>query len=206
MNLNHDRKAITLFFNPFVYIAGTKALFIGLGGLLLAGLVGSLCNTHFDGVLDTHTGAHVALWGFLSEGIIDWLCLAAVLLFCGMLVSKTAFRIIDVVGTQALARWPTIFISLATLPKGYQRFTSYLIESFLKPGAKAGFNAADAVIFCAVVIVMIPLIIWMVFLMYKAYSVSCNVKGGKAVGTFIAGLIVAEILSKLALYWLLKLT
>ena len=39
--------------------------------------------------------------------------------------------------------------------------------------------------------------------MYKSYSISCNVKGGKAVGTFIGGIILAEVLSKLALYWLL---
>jgi hypothetical protein len=33
----------------------------------------------------------------------------------------------------------------------------------------------------------------------KSFSVSCNVKGGKAIGTFIASLVVAEILSKLCL-------
>ena len=52
---------------------------------------------------------------------------------------------------------------------------------------------------------MLLLLCWEVALMYKSYSVSCNVKGGKAIGTFIAGLLLAEILSKSALYWLLKL-
>ena len=39
----------------------------------------------------------------------------------------------------------------------------------------------------------------MVALMYKSFSVSCNVKGGKAIGIFVAGLLVAEVLSKLCL-------
>jgi TRAP-type mannitol/chloroaromatic compound transport system permease small subunit len=178
---------------------------MGLAILLLTGLLASLSNTHFDGVLDTHTGARVPLWFFLSEGIIDWLCMAIVLLVCGTLVSRTAFRMVDVFGTQALARWPAIFVSLATLPAGYQRFTHYLVELFLKPGAKTEFNAADAVIFGAAILVMIPGVCWMVFLMYRAYSVSCNIKGGKAVGTFIPGLVLAEILSKVGIYYLLKL-
>ena len=38
--------------------------------------------------------------------------------------------------------------------------------------------------------------IWMIALMYKAYTVSCNVKGAKVVTTFILSLILAEILSK----------
>jgi len=50
---------------------------------------------------------------------------------------------------------------------------------------------------------MIVLLCWMVALMYKSYSVSCNVRGGKAIGTFIAGLLLAEILSKIAVYRLL---
>ena len=205
MNLTNERKPATLFFNPFVYVAGAKALFLGLATMLLTGLIGAWSNTHFDGVLDTHTGAHVPLWFFLAEGMVDWLCLAVVLLVAGAIVSKTAFRIIDVLGTQALARWPAIFISLVTLPKGFQRFTQYLTEQFLKPGAKVEFSAVDAAAFCVAVMAMIPLVCWMVFLMYKAYSVSCNVKGGKAIGTFIAGLILAEILSKVAIYSLLKL-
>ena len=203
MNLNHERKPTTLLFNPFIYIAGAQALGLGLVAILLAGLLGYVSHTHFDGVLDIHTGAARPLWVFLSEGMIDWLCLSLALLMFGKLISRTPFRAIDVLGTQALARWPTVFLSLITLPKAFQRFGSYLVEQITRQGGKIEFNTADAIIFLAVVAAMIPLLCWMVALMYKSYSVSCNVKGGKAVGTFIGGIILAEVLSKLALYWLL---
>ena len=49
------------------------------------------------------------------------------------------------------------------------------------------------------------LLCWTVVLMYKAYSVSCNIKGAKAIVSFIIGLIIAEVLSKVALSGVLKL-
>jgi len=42
--------------------------------------------------------------------------------------------------------------------------------------------------------------VWMVWLMYRSYSTCCNIRGAAAVGTFIAGLLVAEAASKLILF------
>ncbi len=63
-------------------------------------------------------------------------------------------------------------------------------------------QSADTLFFVIMVIVSLLALIWMAALVYRAYSVSCNIKGGKAIGSFIAGLIIAEILSKLGI-WLL---
>jgi len=206
MNLGSERKWTTLIFNPFVYVAGTKALGFGLVAILAAALIGAIGCTHYDGVLDTHVGAPAPLSLYLAEGVIDWLCLALVLLIFGKLVSKTDFRVIDLLGTQALARWPTVFTSLVTLPPAVGRFSRELVDQISTSGGKLEILATpDAVIFFAVTIIMLPLLIWMVVLMYMSYSVSCNVKGGKAIGTFIAGVLIAEILSKIGLYALLKL-
>ena len=188
------RKIGTTLFDPFVYIAGWPALFIGLGAILLAGYLGSISNTHFDGVLDTHSGAHAPLWFFLSAGIINWLCMGVVLLILGKIASKTSFRTIDLLGTQALARGPSLIAALATLPAGYSRFTRYLIA-----GAAGPVNGMDAFVFCAAVLIILLSLGWMITLMYNGYSVSCGIKGGKAAGTFIGGLIMAEILSKIVI-------
>jgi hypothetical protein len=196
--MNPQKKSVTVLFNPFYYIAGAPALGLGLAAILLAGLVGSLGNTHFDGVLDTHSGASAPLWFFLSEGIIDWLCMGVVLWLCGKMISQSAFRALDLLGTQALARWPTLLIALLTLPPAFQRFTKELLA--LLTHGNSQLNIFDLVVFAAIVIAMIPLVCWMVALMYRAFSVSCNVTGGKAIGAFIAAIIIAEILSKLCLY------
>ncbi|HMJ65058.1 MAG TPA: hypothetical protein VK615_06885 [Candidatus Binatia bacterium] len=201
--MNTDKKPITLLFNPFVYIAGGKALALGLLTILVASLLGSLSTTHFDGVLDTHTGRAAPLWFFLVEGVIAWLCLSLVLLILGRIISQTSFRSIDLLGTQALARWPTIFSALVCLPPAVRRFSNQLLEQ-IKRGGEFHINVADAAVFAVVLLAIIVFTCWMVALMYKSFSISCNVKGGKAIGTFIAGLLIAEILSLFCIWSLAK--
>jgi hypothetical protein len=204
MNAQQKSKLITLLFNPSVYVAGRKALLLGWAAIFLAGLLGALGKTHFDGVLDVHTGASAPLWFFVCEGFVAWLCLSAMLLIAAKITGRTAFRLIDIAGTEALARWPTIIISLIALPKGYQRFNTYLADQLLSQHGNIDFVGSDSFVFLSVVLGMIVLICWMAFLMYKAYSVSCNLTGPRAVISFIIGLIAAEICSKLLLYWLLR--
>jgi hypothetical protein len=204
MNADDKRKLSTWLFNPFLYVAGAKALLIGWTAILLAGFLASLSKTHFDGVLDMHTGIAAPSGIFLAEGFVDWICLTVALLIAGRIMSRTSFRTIDLAGTQALARWPTVLVSLIALPPGYQRFSAHLIEQFLKRGERIEFAGADAFVFAAVVLGMILLLCWMVLLMYRSYSVSCNLRGAKAVLSFIGALIVAEILSKAAWYWFLN--
>ena len=113
-------------FDPFTYLAGGGALALGLAAILLAGFVGSFSNTHFDGVLDIHTGRAASLGMFLGEGLVNWLSISIVLLILGRIASKTPFRSIDMLGTQAMARWPTLIAAIATLAPPHQRYVAHL--------------------------------------------------------------------------------
>ena len=186
-------------FNPFHYVAGGQSMGLGLVVILAAGGLGALSQTHFDGVIDVHSGRAAPLWAFLAEGLINWLSLAIVLLIVGMLASKSSWRAIDLFGTQALARWPMLLSALATLLPGYQRFTQHLAWKLLKEGNEPIVQVADGVAFGIVVGVILVALIWMIYLMYKAFSVSCNLRGGKAVLLFIVALIAAEVISKIAI-------
>ena len=185
-------------FDPFTYVAGGKSLAIGLTAILLAGLVGAWSKTHFDGVLDVHTGRNAEIRDFLAEGVIDWICLAAVLLLLGKIVSRTAFRTRDVFGTQAMARWPSLIIALSALAPPYRRYADYMAWKLGMVGEVADVASTDVLFFGLVVLAVILVTVWMVWLMYRAYSICCNLSGSRAVGTFIAGLIAAEAISKLA--------
>jgi len=70
--------------------------------------------------------------------------------------------------------------------------------------AETTINSTDAVIFLVAAIIDVLMIIWMIALMYKAYAVSCNLKGAKAIITFVIGLILAEIVSKVLILALLS--
>ncbi len=190
----------TWLFNPFVYIAGWQSLLLGLVAILAAGLLGFFSNTHFDGVLDMHTGLAAPLSLFLAEGIIDWLTLGIVLLVIGKIVSHTSFRVIDVLGTQALARGPMLLAAAVSLVPSFQRVLSELMGGLARPGGSLNISLTDGLLFGLAMLVSLLALIWMVALMYRAYTLCCNVKGSAAIISFIVALIIAEIVSKLAIY------
>lgn len=194
--ITSDSSKTPWLFNPFVYIAGWKALWIGVAVILAAGYLGSYSNTHFDGVLDTHSGRNAPQWFFLAAGIVDWLCMGVVFWVIGKRVVKKPFRAIDVFGTQALARWPTVFTALAALSPAYTRCIHALIKYSRTQKFSDGFHPADAVVFGTVVVVMLLVLFWMVRLMYNSYKISCDPDREKAGWTFVVGLVIAEIVSK----------
>lgn len=192
-----NRSVSQWLFNPFRFVAGYKALMLGLGIILISALIGSLGNTHFDGVLDVHIGNEAPLWYFFAEGVIDWLSLAVPLFFFGLILSPSSPRMIDVFGTQALARWPYLITSIAMLSEANLRFSMHLMSRITSTAASGALNYADMCIFILAAIVTVLMIVWTVALMYRAYAVSCNIKGAKAIITFIVSIIGAEVISKL---------
>jgi hypothetical protein len=191
-------------FNPFQFIAGFKSLSMGLLIMAAAALIGSFRYVHFNGVLDLQVDLiekhEFGLWVYFVEVLIDWLCLSTVLTIAGFFTSKSSLRIIDVFGTQALARTPYLLSVIAILPKGTQRIIEYIIWKQLHKGTAVSIQPPDIIFFILTMVTVILMVVWMVALMYKAYTVSCNVKGQKAIISFIAGLIAAEALSKLLIW------
>ncbi len=181
-------------FNPFIYLAGTRALLIGLAAMVLTGLIGFYSHTHFDGVIDIHSGRISPLTSHLLEQLIVWGVATAFFYLSGIIFSTSRIRFIDVAGTMAFARWVMIFPALlgflvhapATQPQTVDE-----IMKMITPG------------FIAVGLLSVVFAIWLVALMYNAYTVSCNMKGGKATGTFIVTLILAETLASLIIHYCL---
>lgn len=175
--------------NPFVFVAGAKALVTGLAVITLTSVIAWWSKTHFDGVIDAHLGSGGPWWLFLCEGLIDWLCATLVLYITGRILSTSAIRLVDVAGTMALARYPMFFAAIA---------------GFLSPGEIKSVADLDATFFL-VALLLLACGIWMIILMYHAFRISCNLKGTRLVAGFIIGLLVAEVLSKLLLYSLDKI-
>jgi len=198
-----DKLTIEWLFNPFRFIAGFKALLLGLAIILISAFVGSFGNTHFDGVLDVHTGLEAPLWFFFAEVLINWVCMVIPLFFFGLIVSRSSFRMIDVFGTQALARWPYLIAAIAMFPDANRRVLEYLMFKLTQTAPAVVINSIDVFVFGFAMILVILMLIWMVALMYRAYVVSCNIKGAGAIITFIVSLIGAEVLSKFAIFSLL---
>jgi hypothetical protein len=173
-------------FAPFTYIAGWKALIIGFLFFIITSLIGYYTNIHFDGPINLHCGLTLPFYFYLLENTIAWLSMVIVFYVFGLMLSKSAFRLIDIAGTIALARAPIALTSLGILPWfKFLNTTSMLFIPFS-------------------FLYTLP-VIWIIILYYHAYGISCNLKGIKLIISFIAGIFLAEIISKIAVVHLYKL-
>ena len=173
-------------FNPFIYIGGSKALLFGWIAMILASFVSYFSLTHFDGALDIHFGFRGRYIFYVLEQLIAWISTTIPLYVLGILFSKSKIRFIDVAGNVALARAVTLPVALF----GFFPIFPLDIES----PAKLALATVPILAFA----------IWMITLLFNAFVVSTNIRGNKAIVCFIVGIIVAEILSKIAIYYLFK--
>jgi hypothetical protein len=190
------RSPALVLFNPFHFLAGGAALALGLAVILLTGLLSRLSHSHFDGVLDFHSWPSTVVAPLslhLAEGLIAWFLPSLLLYGAGKALSHGRARALDVFGTQALARAPHLLTALAALLPGYQRISERVGTAVLtgswslltdEPAALAAFVFALLVVLLAT--------IWMVALMYRGYVLSCNLKGARAIVSFIVALLLAE--------------
>lgn len=183
-------------FNPFEFVAGWTSIFIGMSILLITALVCFYGDIHLDGVLDLHLHTQSDFRISLAEGLINWMSMVVFIYASGLILSKSAIRIIDVMGTQAMARFPMLIAALASLLLSGNKVVMYFEYEFLKTGVPVELGTTDIFFFALITIITVLMLIWMAALMYKAYSVACNIKGATAVLSFTACIIFAEILSK----------
>ena len=200
IKLNNNLQKRTLaqwLFNPFQFIAGGSALLLGLAIILIIAYINSLRNASF--------GKNTPLWFYYTYGLNNWLWISVTLYFAGRIISHSSLRAIDVLGTQALARAPYLLSALVKLSIGYNRFADFIISLSSHRTSAVNITPNDSLLFVIVIIICFLLFIWALVLMYRAYAISCNVKGRKAIVSFIVAFIVAEILSNLVFFGSLSL-
>jgi len=171
----------SLVLNPFRKIAGWEALLVGVVIMALTAVIGKFNSVTFDGVLDVSPGMVFDFSAAFAMQAVIFFTLFLTMWLSGICFSKSKLRAIDVAGTMALARSPMLLLA---------------ILFFLPITPESPYDIPRVIIS---VLICIPFVIWTIILMYNAYSVSCHLKGTKAVVSFIGALIVAEILSKLVL-------
>lgn len=174
-------------FNPFKKLAGGKALGLGMAILLLTAVVAGFSNCHFDGAFDAHVGAEMPVIVYYLEAIIAWGVTALTFYLAGVLFSNSKVRLIDILGTTALARYPFFFIA---------------VLGFALPVANPDELPPLTPGFILVSLLLLLISIWSIALLYHAFSVSCNLKASKGIWVFIGALIVAEIISKIVFHFL----
>lgn len=168
-------------FNPFIYVAGGKALAIGVAAIVASSLMlysGGMIQDSF-----LHFGlAEVSLLQTLAVQIIYWLVPAVALYLCGVTMTKSKIRIIDMLGTTAFAQIILLLMIAPMVLPVVQNATIELLGSL-----QSGANPERSNMIIMVVtgfwstLCLILYYIWN----YNAFTVSCNVKGAKAITMFV---------------------
>ncbi len=185
-------------FNPFIRIAGGQALAIGLTVIVASGLVAAAGGVHFDGLLDFHPGYRVSFWVPVVEGLVNWSVISVLLVLVSLLVAPRTVRLVDIAGTQALARAPLLLAALACVPAPVRDANAEAVAAVVD-----GRMVTPTVATLVAGLLAGTCAIWMVWLMWKAFSVSCNQRGGRAVAIFVAAIIAGETATKFLLAGLL---
>ena len=193
-----------LIFNPFTKIAGTKALIIGLSIIILSALLCYPTNTHFDGVLDIHFSGANNIYIHLIEGITNLISIVFIFSLTVLIIVGAKFRFIDLLGTMSLSRAPLIIIPIFSLILPLQKMNDYFTYTYSKIGTPVEIGYWDIISFIVFSLIIIFVIIWTITLMYNAFRICMNVKGAKAVASFVTGLLLAEVLSKVVFYYFIN--
>jgi hypothetical protein len=176
-------------FSPFRYIAGAKALVMGYLFIVASALMLYSGNLIQDSYI--HIGmAKASFLEVLGAQTIWWIVPAALLYLCGLLLSKSKIRIIDILGTTAFAQ---IILLLMIAPMLLPVVMNNMLESVasLQTGA-----VPDMAEFTPMIIYSIWSLIYLVVFYiwnFNAFAVSCNVSGWKAIVAFIAVQVVVTI-------------
>ena len=179
-------------FNPFIRVAGGQALTVGIGVILVTAVVASVSRVRLDGLLDLHTVQNVSLMFSIVEGLANWLVISVLLTAAALAFASSTVRLIDIAGTQALARAPQLLAVLVCALPWVRNALDALAESVLSGQPPEGVGVAylgSAAIALST--------IWMVALMWKGFSVATNMKGGRAVALFVVGVLVGEVITKI---------
>lgn len=199
--MKNNRTVVGWLFWPFKYIAGTKALAIGIVAMILISIFGYLGNVFFNGVI----GPNIAATGVSSPYIVHAIMqisalfsLTLVFYITARIVSKSAVRLIDIAGTMALSQAPFILVALAGLIPA----THLDIASMNTVGLEGFIQIIEdnIVMITLISILSILIIVWTVALKYNAYTISANIRGAKAIVSFIVAIIISEILARIINY------
>jgi len=194
----------TNIWNPYERIAGTKALLWGLGLTFIACYFGYLGKIHFDGIMDIHIGKSHPYIIYVSEALINLVSISLFLYLASLILSKSKIRLIDIVGTQAFSRIPLILPAIFGAIFPLEQASAYFLYKYANMGSPVNISTFEIVGFIFFLFSNFLAIIWMIIWMYQAYKVSSNLSGTKAVTSFIISILLAEILSKLSIYFIIK--
>ena len=174
-------------FNPFRYIAGTKSLVFGL--IFIATSILLLYSGGYIQDSYIHIGMAAApLWKVAAMQILWWVLPAGILYLCGLMLSKSKIRVIDILGTTAFAQLILLMMIAPMLLPAVQNASLEMVATLQSGGIPT--PGLPLMIYSIWSFICLALFyIWN----YNAFAVSCNVSSWKAILAYISVQIVITV-------------
>ena len=157
---------------PFRYYSGEKTLVAGLVLMVLSTVLASVAGTTFRGVVSQGIGT-------LGFGLL-----------LARIFSHTRTRIIDLVGNQAWARLPLLFMLLGGMLPVVRRTIDTMAG--MTPTDMMQLDLMWVTIYGFFALVML---VWFLWWSYCGFAVATNLRGGKGVAIYIVCYILAEVVA-----------
>jgi hypothetical protein len=186
--------------HPFEKYSENTLLLVGILALALGSVMGYYCNARFDGVIDLHFVKAVGAYEPLLDLVVT-VGVTAVMLFALGKYHNPKTRLIDLVNTVLIAKIPfyllTIFNGNGMIFDASEKIMKSVQENVL--------NLPDFSILLPILIfslITLAALVLSIVLLFQGFKVATNAKGNKSVFGFVLALLLAEIISKIAISYL----
>jgi hypothetical protein len=192
-----------ILYNPIKVLGKGNGLVAAVLVVIVLTVVAMWAGVHLDGAFDLHLAPKAPSTQLIVlESLIAWLSVG-LLLFA---LSK-AFGGNGGAGSHlaaaGLSRFPYILAAII----GSKQLLGKTMEAAVRMGNETITIRPEELISPGLIVgavVLLGLIIWSIAMLYLGYKESSRLQGGKTAFSFIIAVLVAELVSKLALYGLVK--
>jgi len=190
-------------YNPFEKIAGWKAFGIGIVILCLSTVTGYFGNTVFYGISIKAVPCITWCKAFSLQAI--GLATTVLVMWIIAFLFAKHVRFQDILGTVTLAKYPLVLpaIMFLAISQRLNELNNMLLSATNYQETMELFNNLsfmDYSLFALFVIVSILILVWTITLLFNAFRVSTNLKGGKCVLLFIAIMLISEIVIHIIIF------
>ena len=186
----------SLLINPFQKVAGFYALILGLIVIFCMSYFGLLAKMYFPGILDVLNASVVknlkiqmSFFLLLYQNLVSWLILAALFFIAAKIFKQKKLRLIDFLGTTALARFPYLILTL------FLWIMRVVNPSFMEIDLTKGIQLHPSIATSMFAVVVIVCVLWQVTTYFYALKVSSGLAGKKLWISFICAIILGEAIS-----------
>ena len=187
-----------ILYNPLAVLGKWKGFVAALAVIAALTAVAWWGGVHLDGALDMHVTQEPPLGlPIIAESLIAWLSVGLLLSAAAKLFGGNG-GIGAHLAAVGLSRFPYI---LAAIILSRQLLGKAILSAFVVGREEVIVRPQDLLTPAVIIggFAVLGLVIWAVVVLYLSYSEASRLRGGKAAASFVIGIILAEVISKLLL-------